>query len=845
MYFKGLVLAISSLLMMYSLSLGQAYSTLQGGPWSAPSTWKDGVVPGSSDDIVIVGPVQIDAGGDYYVHSLKVEPGGKLQTVVSIPTPHFYVTQDVVNEGLIEGKGNLTPLYFTIGGGLINLGQWKTHDVSFPDTLQHLFRCEPGSYFNATAVKADNATLISDRDVYLYGVEFRAFKLILNRDYVTSDTTTFYFKQGSTLKIDNLFAQDNAIAGDNTSTITEGMHTFTPNFWDVHIRGETQVTAKMYFWGSVVIEDTLRLPDGWASSFKMVTEGDLINRGYVIPNDQNEKLYFECKKGVTNYGYFDASEIEFTGQTSHYLSSDPNAVFKPTKITGFYETVISNGDIRIDEASVDLVKLILQPGDMLFLVSNPLLSLDTLIGNNNTIKTPDAARIGGYYKDNIYRDVSFQGTILLTNQLVFEGKVVNNGIMQVPNGTSTSQKVTIHGNFVNKGSLARNDNNYGIFIEVDGSIDNQGTWDTYKIKIPGTSHITLATDTTQTFHPGSIDGFQGSITSASALRIDNASVIIDSLILQPGHALILNQHTTLAIRTLLGNGNAIRSNSAYTIAYNSLHNPQLKSVTLYDTVMFSNNTDFFGDIVNQGVMQVVNGSSVKYTLTFFDNISNFGSIMANDKNTKLRIQVAGNLENAGFWSSDLVKLNGHSNQKINVPDSSKFLTSLQILAMRNGGIYQWEKNGVDLSDKGHISGAKTSTLVFSRVTPADSGIYRCRIDSSGQTIFSRDVMIANTITDISTPHESEKLPQHFALEQNFPNPFNPLTTIRYRLPRSVKVKLVLYDVLGRKVRELVNHKQPAGYYQIKLNAANLSSGIYFYRLQAGEFVQVRKMLIQK
>ncbi len=153
----------------------QTYSTLQGGPWSAPSTWQSGVVPGAADDVVIIGPVQLDAGGDYFVHSLKVEPGGKLQTLVSIPIAHMHVTQDVVNCGLIEGKGNLTPLYFTIGGGLINQGQWKTHDVTFPDTLQHLFRAEPGSYFNATKVVADDATLISDRDVYLYGVVFRAF----------------------------------------------------------------------------------------------------------------------------------------------------------------------------------------------------------------------------------------------------------------------------------------------------------------------------------------------------------------------------------------------------------------------------------------------------------------------------------------------------------------------------------------------------------------------------------------------------------------------------------------------------------------------------------------------
>lgn len=88
-------------------------------------------------------------------------------------------------------------------------------------------------------------------------------------------------------------------------------------------------------------------------------------------------------------------------------------------------------------------------------------------------------------------------------------------------------------------------------------------------------------------------------------------------------------------------------------------------------------------------------------------------------------------------------------------------------------------------------------------------------------------------------------PAEFALEQNYPNPFNPTTTIRYQLPVGGNVKLEVFDVLGKKVATLVDARQEAGIYNYALNASNLSSGMYFYRLQAGSFVQTKKMTLVK
>jgi hypothetical protein len=95
-----------------------------------------------------------------------------------------------------------------------------------------------------------------------------------------------------------------------------------------------------------------------------------------------------------------------------------------------------------------------------------------------------------------------------------------------------------------------------------------------------------------------------------------------------------------------------------------------------------------------------------------------------------------------------------------------------------------------------------------------------------------------------------EIPHEFSLEQNHPNPFNPETQIRYALPHATQVKLVLYNILGRKVRTLVDEYQPAGYKTVHWDGKDqdgneVSSGIYFYRLQAGEYNEIRKMVIVK
>jgi len=96
------------------------------------------------------------------------------------------------------------------------------------------------------------------------------------------------------------------------------------------------------------------------------------------------------------------------------------------------------------------------------------------------------------------------------------------------------------------------------------------------------------------------------------------------------------------------------------------------------------------------------------------------------------------------------------------------------------------------------------------------------------------------------PSVDEKfIPSEFSLSQNYPNPFNPSTKIKYQIPEMSFVTLKVYDVLGNEVATLVNKEKPAGEYEVEFNASKLPSGIYFYQIKAGEFIQTKKMIFIK
>ena len=109
-------------------------------------------------------------------------------------------------------------------------------------------------------------------------------------------------------------------------------------------------------------------------------------------------------------------------------------------------------------------------------------------------------------------------------------------------------------------------------------------------------------------------------------------------------------------------------------------------------------------------------------------------------------------------------------------------------------------------------------------------------------------MILKTTNGGATFIEEEKfteMPDNYFLSDNFPNPFNPTTKIRYSVPHLTQVKIKVFDILGNEIETLVNSEKPAGTYELAWDAVNLPSGVYFYQLRAGNFINTKKMILLK
>jgi len=101
------------------------------------------------------------------------------------------------------------------------------------------------------------------------------------------------------------------------------------------------------------------------------------------------------------------------------------------------------------------------------------------------------------------------------------------------------------------------------------------------------------------------------------------------------------------------------------------------------------------------------------------------------------------------------------------------------------------------------------------------------------------------VSGITGVTDEKPVPEQFALSQNYPNPFNPSTTIKYQIPETGFVTLKIYDMLGKEIKSLVSEQKTTGRYEIKLDASDLATGVYIYRLSVNDFVAVKKMLLVK
>jgi len=169
--------------------------------------------------------------------------------------------------------------------------------------------------------------------------------------------------------------------------------------------------------------------------------------------------------------------------------------------------------------------------------------------------------------------------------------------------------------------------------------------------------------------------------------------------------------------------------------------------------------------------------------------------------------------------------------------------------------YKW--NAVQYTDQYllQVSKEQTFAAIFKSATTSDTlksisghakgDLYYWRVQATSFAGAGPWSDVQSFIADVTSVKEEEGIPTEYSISQNYPNPFNPTTTINFALPKTALTKISIYDLLGREIRALVNKELKAGYHEMSIDASSLTSGIYFYRIQSGNFIQTKKMILMR
>jgi hypothetical protein len=294
-------------------------------------------------------------------------------------------------------------------------------------------------------------------------------------------------------------------------------------------------------------------------------------------------------------------------------------------------------------------------------------------------------------------------------------------------------------------------------------------------------------------------------------------------------------------------------------------------VFLYDNVAGTGRPVSGAIVENDGLNISTNTSFIQFYRDSVDNFNGrWGTIIPNQlpngiRRIERRLFSNGNLhpvvaiDSDGIWPSGANTVNpsvGANPIRITLGDASIPVELVSFSAnYSNGKVHlQWvtaselNNSGFDV-ERNNGSGFKKIGFVEGNGTTTERSNFSFVDENPGYGKIQyrlKQIDFDGTFKYYGVVEVDANIPTEFSLAQNYPNPFNPVTTIKYSIPSwGEVVSLKVYDILGNEVATLVNEIQPAGNYEVKFNASNLSSGVYLYKLNVGSFVKTKKLILMK
>lgn len=540
--------------------------------------------------------------------------------------------------------------------------------------------------------------------------------------------------------------------------------------------------------------------------------GDLINNGFI-----GGGASFDVHGNITNNGIWGSGEfrIRLWGANQTITCSDNKPISAQLVVMdsicnvflGSDFHLIVDGDDNCDFGNSELFtqghNFIIDEGQF---TNARISSNDTLTFNNTIISS--VIINGNYY---------LKGTTYAFSNNVMKGTVTNLGsIINLP-GYSTI--LTIEGDIINYGSLQHSE------VHLIRNAANYGTWYNQMTRFIGANEKQIVITPGHPF-----DGVQMRIEdSATTVKCgSDIEIDVDHFFMSNGKFDCNNFN--LKTNSVFYDGKIINTNDIIQHGY-------------YASIKFEDNVNFYG--INNMMYTSLYG-----TVTNYDTISTpypqsgntlkvYGDLINLGKYYNLYMGLYGNLTNHGsLTDNSLIDVIGDAPQSINI--SVPINSEVRFYSNITGASYQWMKNGTD------INGEQNQYLIFPSLQLSNNGIYKCRVIIRDFPVYSREIIV-NQVTEVQP--ENNIVVEDFHLYQNYPNPFNPSTILSFHLPTSSNVNLKVFDVLGNEIATLVNEEKTPGAYVVEFSPSNIknqiSSGIYFYQLKAGDYLETKKMILIK
>lgn len=792
-------------------------STVQGGTWSAASTWVGGVAPGINSDAVINGPVSVDA--DVSVRSVVIAAAGSLQNVYNAH-PTVTASVSITNNGKIQiTPGYYSGFYLSTAGNITNNGTWAPNWTTFTGSSAKEITSASGKRFEGNFQSLDSMCTIKAKSNILFTRSFDLKKGILDMQlFALTLAASGNVTNGKVVNTNDLILIEGAVI----STIT---YVGTPN-----LRGLVQINSyEVAMEGIVTIIDTLQ--NAYNAHPTLAVKGSVVNNGVIrVEPGYYSAFYISPTGNITNNGIWWPNGTIFTGPVAKEIT-----LASGKRLQGNFQSLDSLCTIKaktnlLFTQSFDLKRGILDMQTFaLTLAANGNITNGKVINTKDLMLIEDAAistityagapNLRGLVQINSY-EVTMEGVVTITDTL-----------QNVYNAHPT---ITIKGSIVNNGVIRVEPGYYSAFyISTTGNITNNGVWWPNGTIFAGAAakEITLASgkrlqgnfqnaDSTITLKAKSNLLFAGTLDLKKS-TLDMASYMLTL----SGAANVFNGKVLNTKDLLLNEGAAISS-----ITYAGAPNLRgLVQINGYDVILEGTVT------VSDTLQNVYNAYP---TLTIKGSLTNNGTIKVNPGYySAFGLLVSANLTNSGNISSSPITLNGTADQLVGLINNKTIRNRVIFDSKLGGTDYKWYKNGT------LMSGATASALNFDSLNTTNYGKYQCSSSLGASRFFT--VQLGSVGVKEDQTFELAEGPREFGLSQNYPNPFNPTTKIEFSLKESRFTVLKIYGLAGNEIRTVVNEERAAGKHSIVFDGSGLPSGIYFYKIKAGDFAKTGKMLLLK